>query len=128
MDQSAPTDGKTKGQVEAEIGEAMMRFQREQMGRGPDEAKAFILDDLVVVRLKNVLTPAERELTRTTDGRKLIKQMRNELLEATRAMLEALISRLTGCQIVSLHTDISTKTGERIIVMTLDQNLGERFR
>ncbi len=101
----------------------MMQFQREQMGRGPDEARVHILGDLILVRLKNVLTPAERHLTQTLEGRRLIKQMRNELLESTRATLEELVTRMTGCGVVSLHTDISTKTGERIVAMTLDRDL-----
>jgi uncharacterized protein YbcI len=32
------------------------------MGRGPDEARALVARDLVVVRLKGVFTPAERQL------------------------------------------------------------------
>jgi uncharacterized protein YbcI len=119
---------KTKGQLEAEISETMMQFQREQMGRGPDEAKSYILGDLILVRLKNVLTPAERQLVRTPEGRNLVKQMRNELLEASRSALEALIAKVTGCRVVSFHTDISTKTGERVIVATLDQDLDDRLR
>ena len=119
---------RTKGQLEAEISEAMMQFQREQMGRGPDEAKSYILGDLILVRLKNVLTPAERELLKTNEGRRLIKQMRNELLEGSRPALEAVITRVTGYRVVSLHTDISTRTGERLIAVTLDQNLEEQLR
>jgi len=127
IDQGNRVRHRTKGQLEAEISQAMMQFQREQMGRGPDEAKSYILGDLILVRLKNVLTPAERELTRTPDGRRLIKQVRNELLEATRPTLERIIAQTTGCDVVSLHTDISTKTGERIIVATLDRNLEEQI-
>ncbi len=93
-----------------------MQFQRDQMGRGPEEAKSYVLGDLILVRLKNVLTPAERVLLQTPDGRKLVKQMRNELLEASRPALEAVVTRVTGCGVVSLHTDLSTKTGERVIV------------
>ncbi len=75
-----------------------------------------------------MLTPAERQLVRTPEGRNLVKQMRNELLEASRSALEALIARVTGCRVVSFHTDISTKTGERVIVATLDQDLDDRLR
>ncbi|MDR7418609.1 MAG: DUF2294 domain-containing protein [Armatimonadota bacterium] len=114
---------RSKGQLEAEISETMTRFQREQMGRGPDEAKCFILGDLVVVRLRNVLTPAERLLAATPEGRRLIKEMRNQLLETSRAAIEDAIVRVTGCRVVSLHTDLSTRTGERVIVVTLDRDV-----
>lgn len=114
---------KTKGQIEAEISEAFIKFEKEYMGRGPDETKTYIIDDLVVIRLRRVLTPAEQHLAKASDdpkGRTLIKQVRSELIEKARPLLETIIAELTGKKVKSLHTDISTVTGERIIVFTLE--------
>jgi len=114
---------KTKGQVEAEISEAIIKFEKEYMGRGPDETKTYIIGDMVLVRLKGVLTPAEKQLARSEDnlkGRALIKQVRIELLETARLLLERIIMDILGEKVVSLHTDISTVTGERIIIFTLE--------
>lgn len=114
---------KTKGQLEAEISEAIIKFEKEYMGRGPDETKTYILDDMVLIRLRGVLTPAERNLARInggSQGRALIKQVRIELLEKARVMLETLVQDITGRKMRSLHTDISTSTGERVIIFTLD--------
>ncbi|MDP6504268.1 MAG: DUF2294 domain-containing protein [Planctomycetota bacterium] len=113
---------RARGQKEAEISEAIVKFEREFMGRGPVEAKTFIVEDLVVVRLHKVLTPAEMKLAEAEDqrkGRELIKQLRRELLEGARPLLEVTIKDIIGVPVQSLHTDISTKTGERIIVFTL---------
>lgn len=113
---------KTKGQLEAEIGEAIVKFEREYMGRGPQEVRTYILEDLIVVRLQGVLTPAERQLARSGtegQGRSLIKQVRMELLEKARPLLEAIVRDIAGQTMKSLHTDISTLTGERIIVLSL---------
>jgi uncharacterized protein YbcI len=108
--------------MEAEISKAIIRFEKEYMGRGPDETKTYILDDLIIIRLKRVLTPAEHQLAKSSDtasGRTLIKQVRAELLEKARPFLETLVHDITGAKVISLHTDISTATGERIIVFTL---------
>ena len=113
---------KTRGQMEAEISEAIISFEKESMGRGPVEVRSHLIDDMVLVRLKSVLTPLEIKLVETEDprqGRDLIKQVRMELLELGRPTLERAIQELTGCQVESLHTDVSTRTGERIIVFTL---------
>ena len=118
---------KTKGQMEADISEAIIRFEKEYMGRGPDEARTYILDDLVVVRLQRVLTPAEQQLAGASaddKGRSLIKQVRTELLERARPLLEPIVSDIMGRNVKSLHTDISTVTGERIIVFTLEEDSG----
>lgn len=114
---------KTKGQVESEICEAVIKFEKEYMGRGPLETKAYIIDDMVLVRLKNVLTPAEMKLSSVTDrkdGRELIKRIRITLIEQGRPLLESAIESILGIKIKSLHTDISTMTGERVIIFTLE--------
>ena len=119
---------RTKGQIEARISDAIIKFEKEYMGRGPTETKTYILKDMVFVRLKGVLTPAEEQLAKTAEGADLIKKTRVQLLESARILLENLVSGITGCQIRSLHTDISTKTGERVIIFTLDQNLEDEFK
>jgi uncharacterized protein YbcI len=117
----------SKGQIEAKISEAIIKFEKEYMGRGPMEAKTYIIKDIIFVRLKGVLTPAEEQLAKSAEGAELIKKTRMQLLEGARVLLENIILDITACQVKSLHTDVSTKTGERIIVFTLDQNLGSKF-
>ena len=82
---------------------------------------------MILVRLRGVLTPAEVQLAQNPDGHALIKQLRRQLLEGSRPLLEEIVQRTTGGRVVSLHTDISVRTSERVIVFTLTQNLEERF-
>ena len=117
----------TRGEVEASLANAIIQFEKDQLGRGPTEARVFIIEDMILVRLRGVLTPAEVRLAQTADGHGLIKQVRRQLLEGSRPLLEAIVEERTGSQVVSLHTDISAKTGERIIVFALAENLGTRF-
>jgi uncharacterized protein YbcI len=114
---------KTKGQLEAEISEALIKFEKEYMGRGPEQTRTHIIGDMIVVRLQRVLTPAEEQLAGTadeTEGRRLIKRVRIELLEKARPLLERIVTDLTGKKVISLHTDISTVTGERVVIFTLE--------
>jgi uncharacterized protein YbcI len=112
---------KSTGEQEAEISQAVTRFEKEFMGRGPLETKTYIIDDLVVVRLKGVLTQSEMKLAESDHqrGRYLLKQVRQQLIDHGRPMLEAVVRDILGVEVRSLHTDISTKTGERIIVFSL---------
>lgn len=113
----------TRGQLEAEFSRQMIQFEREHLGRGPEEARTYIFADVIFVRLSGVLTRAEQHLARDQEGARLIKEMRLRLMEGSRQTLEGLVAELTGCQVVSLHTDLSTRTGEQIIVFILDQHL-----
>ena len=113
----------SKGQMEDEITKSMINWEREYKGRGPTEAKTDILRNMVIVNLKGVLSPAERHLALNKEGMALIKKLRQQLVEQGRSGLEEIIGRLTSAQVISLHTDISTKTGDRIFVFILDKEL-----
>jgi len=117
----------TKGQMEAEISNALIQFEKDYMGRGPQETKAFIIEDMILVRLKGVLTPAEQQLAKNPEGMNLIKKIRSNLLEQGRGLVKEVIEKITDLKVISLHTDISTKTGERMIIFTLNENLEDHF-
>ena len=113
---------KSLGEIEAGICEGISHFEQEYMGRGPKDIHAYLIDDLIVVRLKGVLTAAEQQLVKTLPaekGRALLKEVRTELVEMGRPILEALVNEVTGTKVLSLHHDISTVTGEEVILFTL---------
>jgi uncharacterized protein YbcI len=114
---------KTKGEIEAEISRAIVQFEIDYMGRGPKETRAHIVEDLVVVRLKGVLTPAEEQLTKSIDGKDLVKKMRATLIDKARPLLYQVVGDITGTKILDLHTDVSTESGERVFVFSLESNL-----
>jgi len=114
---------KTKGEIEAEISCAIVQFEIDYMGRGPKETRVHIVEDLVVVRLKGVLTPAEEQLTKSVDGKELVKKMRATLIDKARPLLYRVVGDITGTKIIDLHTDISTESGERVFVFALENNL-----
>ena len=113
---------KTHGEIEAAICRGMSHFEQEYMGRGPKDIRAYLIGDLLVVRLQGVLTVAERHLVTkvaTEKGRDLLKQVRSQLIEVARPVLESLVEGVTGVTIRSLHHDISTVTGEEVVILTL---------
>jgi uncharacterized protein YbcI len=101
----------------------MSHFEQEYMGRGPKDIHAHLLGDLLVIRLQGVLTAAEQHLVRTLapeKGRDLLKQVRSQLIEIARPALDELVQDITGIKPRSLHHDISTLTGEEVVIFTLD--------
>ncbi len=113
---------KTQGELEAAVCKGMARFEQEYMGRGPKDIHAHLIGDLLVVRLQGVLTAAEQQLVKSLSvekGRDLLKQVRTQLIETARPVLDALVEEVTGVKTVSLHHDISTTTGEEVVLFTL---------
>jgi uncharacterized protein YbcI len=116
---------KTQGEIEAAICEGMNRFELEYMGRGPKNIHTYLIGDLIVIRLQGVLTAAEQHLVKSLPaerGRDLLKQVRLHLMETARPVVEKMIEEITGVKPVSLHHDISTLTGEEIVLFTLAES------
>jgi uncharacterized protein YbcI len=113
---------KTQGEIESAISEGMGRFEQEYLGRGPKDVRVHLIDEMVVVRLKGVLTAAEQHLVKALPaekGRDLLKQVRSHLIETARPTMEAMVQEITGVKVLSLHHDISTVTGEEVVLFTL---------
>lgn len=113
---------KTLGEIQSAVCEGISRFEQEYMGRGPKRITAYLLDDLLVVRLTGVLTAAEQHLVKTLPaekGRDLLKEVRTHLIETARPVMEAMIQDVTGIKVLSLHHDISTVSGEEVVLFTL---------
>jgi uncharacterized protein YbcI len=116
---------KTQGETEAAVCDGVRRFEHEYMGRGPKSVHAHMLGDFLVVRLRGVLTAAEQHLAGSlpdAKGRYLLKQVRTHLIETARPIMGAMIEEVTGVKVVSLHHDISTTTGEEVILFTLAES------
>ena len=121
-------NGRTKGELESAIRTAIIKFEQEFLGRGPDDVKAFIVKDLLVIRLKGVLTPAEKQLAKTSEGVEMVKRLRQNLIAQGRDRLCEQISDLTGAKTLALFTDIDAHLGERVFILALDRDLEATFR
>jgi uncharacterized protein YbcI len=113
---------KTQGEIEAAICERISRLEQEYMGWWPKDIHTHLIGELLVVRLQGVLTAAEQQLANSLPaekGKDLLKQVRSQLVEMARPRLESLVKDITGIPVLSLHHDISTVTGEAVIMFTL---------
>jgi uncharacterized protein YbcI len=118
---------KTRGEAEAEITKAVIQFEKEYLGRGPLDARTVFINDMILIRLKGILTPGDRKLAETQEGQTLLKETRRKIFESSCDFFCQLVQDVTRCQLVSFHTDMSTRTGERIVVLTVDRNLDDAF-
>lgn len=130
---------KSQGEIEAAVCDGISRFQQEFIGRGPKDIHSHLIGTLLVVRLQGVLTPAERQLIAPQEaaaaddgngnghgngqengnGRSLLKQVRSHMVCTGRPRLESIVEDAVGVKLVSVHHDISTVTGEELLVFSL---------
>jgi len=118
---------KTRGEHEAAFSTAVIKFEKEFLGRGPEDVRTYFIEDMVLMRVRGLLTPAESKLSQTDEGRMLVKDARTRLFEISLPFIETMVNEILGCEVISMHTDISTRTGERVILLTVNENLDKRF-
>jgi uncharacterized protein YbcI len=112
-----------KRRVEETIGHALTRLMKQQVGRGPEDLIVYLVDDMILLRLKKVLTPAEAQVAATPEGRRLVKEFRLTLLEAWGASLWSLVKQTTGAQVVCIHSDLDTAADHLVIIIVLDRKI-----
>lgn len=116
---------RARSDVEAAVRQAMIKFEQDFMGRGPTDVRATIVRDIVLVRLKGVLTQAERQLAKSEEGVEMVKRMRQKLIAQGRESLSDQMAEITGAAVSGVFTDIDVQLGERMIVFTFDRDLEE---
>lgn len=118
---------KTKGTIEAEISKALTHWEKSYLGRGSVSVKSDILRDMVIVVLRGILTAAEYTVCQDKEGLLSVKVHRNSLVESGLDDLKEIILTITGEEVVSFYTDISTQTGERVMVFKLSSDLQSKL-
>jgi len=118
----------TKGQIESKISEAISKFEIEQMGRGPEKIRSIIFQDMIVIRIKGFLSNSEKSLAQNKEGVDLIKKVRTALFENARLNLEEAIKSVISVNVISTYSDVSTKSGEKVIVIIVDQDIEEMIK
>lgn len=119
----------TKGQLEDKISKKIIEFYVSSIGTGPREARAYIVEDMILVRLKGKLLPIEEQLLGSgTQGIELVKNIQRSFHEINTAKLRQMIEEMTGHKVISSHSDVSTKTGEKFNAFIMDTDFNEEFK
>ncbi len=93
----APLNG---GELNAAITSALVGIQTEYLGRGPRSASTFHYGHVLVTLMHDVLTPAEKSLTRTSQTA-AVDHIRHLFQETMEADFREAVERLTGRRVLA---------------------------
>jgi uncharacterized protein YbcI len=116
----------SKGEMEDKISRAITQWEKEYLGRGPISVKTDIVRNMIIVVLKGIITIAEQNVAKTLDGLLSIKKIRADLVESGKDQLCAIVTEITTLDVISFHTDVSTRSGERVMVFILSETLDDK--
>lgn len=114
-------DDKSKQEIESAVSEAMTKFLKEQMGEEAEAVVTQLAGDTIIVRLKGVLTRAERHMIKDQEGGRSIKELKERLIERAEPLLGVIIKNATNTEVIDIHSSFDVGTGERIEIFTLNK-------
>lgn len=120
-------DGKTKHEIESAVSEVVSKFLKEQMGEQAEQVITQVVGDTIIVRFKGILPPAERQMIKNQEGVKLIKELKEKLIERAKPLLEVIIKNLTGAEVIDIHSSFDPAMCERIEIFTLNKDLERTY-
>jgi len=116
---------KSKQEIENAVSQVMAKFLKEQMGEEAEAVITQVVGDTIIVRFKGVLPPAERHLAKNQEGERLIRELKEKLIEKAKPLLEVMIENLTEAEVVDIHSSFDVEKDERIKIFTLNKDLGK---
>ena len=116
-------NGKLKQEIENAISQVMTKFLKEQMGEEAEAVITQVVGDTIIIRFKGVLPPAERHLAKNQEGKRLIREMKEKLIERAKPLLEVMIQNLTEAEVIDIHSSFNVEADERIEIFTLSKDL-----
>ncbi len=118
---------KTKGTIEADIANAVVRFQREQQGRGPSEVWAHLAGSMLFVRSSEIFTQTEAHLAATEEGRRLIKSARLELRSINKGEIEEIVAGIVECKVLRSYYDLDVEAGEQLEAYVFERDVERKL-
>jgi len=103
------TDSVERGhQLLAQLSSAIVQAQKEYWGKGPTRAKSYLLDDFLLVVLRDGLTKAEETMLEVGEVDR-VRDFRQTFQNRAAAMYISLIEELTGRKVVTYQSQILFK-------------------
>jgi uncharacterized protein YbcI len=119
-DNSAGTALEGRGQLRKDISNAMVGMKKQLYGKGPVKAKTFINDNIVFCVLEGGLTRNEETLIAAGEER-LVRQYRLRFQEVVAETGHEIIERLTGCKVLTYHSQIVFGPDRAFEIFVLDR-------
>ena len=98
-DVSEPGPATASGDVHTAVSDGLVALLKEYYGRGPQQAKTYVNDDLVVCLLRGGFTPVEQTLREGGHGEEVIRQ-RMAFQDVMRERFEQVVEHATGRRVV----------------------------
>jgi uncharacterized protein YbcI len=107
------------GPMLAEVTNAIVRLHRQHYGKGPTRSKSYLLDDVLICVMQDVLTPVERTLAAAGDDDR-VRETRLAFADAMRDHFSAQIERIVGRRVLGFTSQVLVTQAVAIEMFVLE--------
>ena len=104
--------------VARQIAFAVSAFQKQITGHAPKSVTVVLSEDTLVITLHEALTPAEKVLSRNSEGAAQVQEFHRQLFATCAESLRQEIQRISGRQVREAAAEIEPATGSVVHAFT----------
>lgn len=104
--------------VAQQIAEAVSAFQKQSTGHLPKAVSVVLSEDTLVITLREALTPAEKNLAKSSDGAAQVQEFHRQLFASSSESLRQEIKRISGRQVREVAAEVEPTTGSIVQAFT----------
>lgn len=97
--------------VAQQIAQAAIDFEKKRTGHVPKSATVVMSEGTLVITLHEALSPAEKELSRTSAGAARVQEFYRQLFASSSDALRQEINRITGMQVREAIAEVEPVSG-----------------
>ena len=117
----AAPPGLAGGDMLARLSDEMVRAKKQFFGKGPEQAKSYMLDDMLFVVMRGGLTTAEETMLRF--GRQnLVRQFRQLFENEMTDVLTSMVEQTTGRRVVNYQSQVMFDPDIIVEMFVFDQS------
>lgn len=111
---------------ESQFANLVRAYRKAHIGKGPEKIKITFSGNWVIAHMSGNLSPVERFIASTEQGRMMIWQARTHMIKELYSQIPPKeMEELVGAKFVQLFTDINVEKDETVSVFVFDKPIDE---
>ncbi|PLS18550.1 hypothetical protein CVD28_05265 [Bacillus sp. M6-12] len=112
---------KNRNSIELGIINFVSSFMKEKVGRGPKDVKVVMIDNVLTVFIRGLLSPLEKNLVQSEEGEKTVYEGRRLYLKLSNTERIKGFEKIVGKKVIEHYEGINIKFDTAVATIVFDQ-------
>jgi uncharacterized protein YbcI len=107
-----------------EFNDIIRKLRKELFGKGPEKIHTVFVENMAITTLYGNLTPTERFISQTPDGKEMVHQARTKMVQEVYSINPPEgLEEIVGANLIHLFSDIKIEEDIAVSVFVFDKTI-----